>query len=858
MAAGFMVGSIVGKFLLDITGWSKSIESVAKDKKKVAGMSDELSKKIRGVGTSMTVVGGILVAGFGMAAKAAANAAETTSKFGVVFGPVMDDANKALETLANSYGLSRDKAREMLSGTGDLLTGLGMTAEAGLDLSEKVQQLAVDLASFQNYSGGAEGASAALTKGLLGEREMLKSLGIVINEEMLKTELMARGKEKLTGLALMQEKAYITLELATRQSKNALGDFGRTQDSIVNQTRILNARLDDLRVEVGTALLPVLTALVRSVVPIVQDIMKWAQENPKLTATLVKVAAAFGAFNLVLGPVVMGLPGMVKHFLWLKVNSPAVAAGIAGVGSAFATVAGGVGLGYAAYKLLILARDEYEKATGTYVEEEIKNWALLNENLGGASTAFVTLSARLRAMGVDTWKASEMVDKIREDFSKSGKASEIYGKILEGVYGPQIQKAFRDIIGLTDEQMQKMGFLKKATKDASSATATFNEELENLLGSTSNATDAFAEFGVTTKTKLQAELVRAEAALTKLRNSNERTVGGVRILEDKIKDLRAQIYGTRTVIETKINATSRWATQLQYAAQTIKGQTIPASRDLIGVLGQAPDKMKSYEYGVKQAVDATGAGVTTMRQGWEGLFTDISQKWGQTIKTWVEGDLTFKKFREELWEDMKDTFFTMVGKMATEWTVGFIEVIAKSLLGLEAPATGVAGVISTVFTTAFTAVLTSVMAVAGFIYAFFNWLSNKATEGSGDYWGDQDRRPDKGGGSRRPGTGRPGGGGYGDRDTLSGFADGGIAWEKQVAMVAEKGPEIIMPLSDYRAAMAAAGGISIPVTVNVNGTMITDREYVGTRLIREITDALGSAPVQRNFQRALGIAGVGA
>ena len=77
----------------------------------------------------------------------------------------------------------------MLGSTGDLLTGMGATAETALDLSTKTQRLAVDLASFSNYQGGAKGASEALTKAMLGERESVKALGIVISEANVKQKI---------------------------------------------------------------------------------------------------------------------------------------------------------------------------------------------------------------------------------------------------------------------------------------------------------------------------------------------------------------------------------------------------------------------------------------------------------------------------------------------------------------------------------------------------------------------------------------------------------------------------------------------------------------------------------------------
>ena len=129
-------------------------------------------------------------------------------------------------------------------------------------MSLQVQHsLAADLASFTNYSGGAEGASNALTKALLGERESVKALGIVIREEDVQNRLAAAGKDKLTGAAMLQAKAEATLAIAMEQSKNAIGDYARTSDSASNtlkrageETKALQVAMEPLMPSVATLL----------------------------------------------------------------------------------------------------------------------------------------------------------------------------------------------------------------------------------------------------------------------------------------------------------------------------------------------------------------------------------------------------------------------------------------------------------------------------------------------------------------------------------------------------------------------------------------------------------------------------
>jgi hypothetical protein len=228
---------------------------------------DGIQKRGQGLSTFMK---GAFVAGFLVAGKAvidlglklgniASDAEETNNKFAVTFSGIRDEAEATAKNLSDNFGLSTLASKTLLSSTGDLLTGFGFTQEASLDLSNQVNELAVDLASFTNFSGGAEGASAALTKALLGERESVKSLGISIMEADIKQLAEDKG---IVGELTRQQKAMLTLEIAVSQSKNAIGDFARSQDAYANQKRIFEGNLEDLAVKLGDRLLPMMTAVV--------------------------------------------------------------------------------------------------------------------------------------------------------------------------------------------------------------------------------------------------------------------------------------------------------------------------------------------------------------------------------------------------------------------------------------------------------------------------------------------------------------------------------------------------------------------------------------------------------------------
>lgn len=273
------------------------------------------------------------VLGLGAAAiKMASDFEETDAKFKTVFSSIQFEAEQTARTFEKSFGLSSKAAKQMLGDTGDLLVGFGFTEKEALTLSKQVNELSVDLASFTNFSGGAEGASRALTKALLGERESIKSLGIAITEADLKKFAEEQGLIfKELGRV---EKATLTYQLAVKQSQKAIGDFARTSGSFANQTRILKADFTNLGVEIGTMLLPVGQKLLTWSKSFIGNIREM---NPVLKQNILNftlLAAAIGPLLSISGSllrvfsnlfsrsgmIVMGLAAIVAGFAYVREN----------------------------------------------------------------------------------------------------------------------------------------------------------------------------------------------------------------------------------------------------------------------------------------------------------------------------------------------------------------------------------------------------------------------------------------------------------------------------------------------------------------------------------------------------------
>ncbi len=317
--------SLRDNFSSKLTGITKNLEATG--------------KRIQAVGTRLSLAVTLPIVALGAATlKLASDFEETESKFSVVFSSISSDAAKSAMELRDNFGLSSLAAKQLLSDTGDLLTGFGFTQESALDLSTQVNKLAVDLASFTNFSGGAEGASAALTKALLGERESVKSLGISILDTDVKARVLLNTQRGLTFATNRQAKAVATLQIAQEQSKNAIGDFARTSQDFANQLRITRARLSDMAVGFGKILLPPALKVVKIFKTMVERFSALSPETKKTIVIIGGLVAALGPLLVILGFLTSTiLPALITGFTVLTGPIGLIVLGIGGLIVLFAT-----------------------------------------------------------------------------------------------------------------------------------------------------------------------------------------------------------------------------------------------------------------------------------------------------------------------------------------------------------------------------------------------------------------------------------------------------------------------------------------------------------------------------------------
>ena len=255
--------------LADVAQFGRGLGKAEKDTKQFSGSVSKYSKAM----AKSFALAGVAAAAFAVkigvdSIKAASDLSEEISKIGVIFGDASKEINAFAETAADSLGLSKKEALSA-SGTFAILgKNAGLSGKELTKFSKTSVTLAADLGSF--YNTKAEDAIAAIGSAMRGEAEPIRKYGVLISAASL--DQAALNYENRTGEVLERDKKNQLTETSKvlaryqailDQTKDAQGDFNRTSGGLAAQQKILSATFENLKTDIGTGLLPVMTQLVQ-------------------------------------------------------------------------------------------------------------------------------------------------------------------------------------------------------------------------------------------------------------------------------------------------------------------------------------------------------------------------------------------------------------------------------------------------------------------------------------------------------------------------------------------------------------------------------------------------------------------
>ena len=292
---------------------SKGIDRAIKDFKKLDTSGQKAAYSLRTFDKALSN-GVVKLAKFGAAAaiaggivakqllSSASSLQESLSKVNAVFGSSANQVVAWSETTAKALGVSQRAALEAAGTYGNLFQAFGLGAPEAQAMSIRLVELAADMASFNNVP--IDDALLALRSGLSGETEPLKRFGVALNDSTLKAKALELGLISTTKGTLPQLiKTQAAYALILEQTSIQQGDVARTSDGVAFKMKSFGAQVEDVKGQIGTALIPIFSQLMSFL-------------NDKVIPVFVEFAAILGddgvgaAFKYLGGQILKAISGM--------------------------------------------------------------------------------------------------------------------------------------------------------------------------------------------------------------------------------------------------------------------------------------------------------------------------------------------------------------------------------------------------------------------------------------------------------------------------------------------------------------------------------------------------------------------
>ena len=405
----------------------KGAEAAIKEFQNLTKASDKAAFAINKMALPAAVAFGAIVTGGFKAAQAASDFNETVSKSGVIFGTASTAIKKFADTAASSLGLSKQAALDAAATMGIFGKSAGLAGDDLSNFSIEMVKLSGDLASFHN----ANPADVALALGaaLRGEAEPIRKFGVLLNDAAVKAQAMKMGLYDGTGALSAQAKVLATQKLILEQTSDAQGDFARTSEGAANQQRILKAQVDNAKVAIGRAFLPILEAAL----PVLVNFATAIGNN---TDAFVAVIAVIGTFA---GAIVLAKGAMM---LWKAASIITTAVNYA-LATSFTAVQVATGIGIIAVVAGVAAFAAYttKMNAARVASDKLNQQALTTAGTIGA-TGFI--GPQLSAEQLK--KAYENYNKVSDAAGTATVATYDYAKALK----QGLKEALKDANGALD------------------------------------------------------------------------------------------------------------------------------------------------------------------------------------------------------------------------------------------------------------------------------------------------------------------------------------------------------------------------------------------------------------------------
>lgn len=281
-----MAGNLLGELFVKIGADTKAFKtSLTSAESRMNKFSSAIQKHHKAIGLAMTAAGAAIVGSLAMSIKAYAKEEAGIERLRVAManmGLSYDDSRESLEKWINA---EQQKTAIADSDQRDALASLiRMTGDLGK--AQNLLTLAMDVA----VGTGKDLASA--------NTMVMYALGG--NWGMVERYIPA-----LKTAATEEEKWALLHQMFAGQAEA----YGKT---MAGQMQLLKNNLGDVGEAIGGILVPALKSLIDKIMPIIENIKVWIEEHPELTKKIVIVTAVIGGLLLVLGSLLLLMPGLTS------------------------------------------------------------------------------------------------------------------------------------------------------------------------------------------------------------------------------------------------------------------------------------------------------------------------------------------------------------------------------------------------------------------------------------------------------------------------------------------------------------------------------------------------------------------
>ena len=518
-----------------VKGALNKVKSSIKD---VGRTSKKATKSTAGFAKSLKLLGGAaIVAAAARLGKAVLSAAsdleEGQSKFNVVFRDVAVEANIWADKVGLAMGKSKQALLETASSMGDILKPLGFTGDEAFRLSKAMTLLAVDVDSFTNATARGINVERSFQAAITGERESLKSLGIVINEADVKGEAFRLGLWKQGEQLSKTDKALATTSLIYASTADAQGDLARTSDSFANQTKLLESQVDNFKASLGTGLIPVVLDFLAIIGPTLSAVMGEADESIKDTTDSLTIMGGVAAgITVVVEAFRMGLKTI--GFI-LKIIGTGVGTFVAQLVERF------LGMGAVIKKVLhgdfSGAKDEWQ-ASSKRVAEATKD---MGNSIAKDFEGLASSAAGAQTRMVEAFDPKAINDRVKKSKEERSKILAEEKAENERAFQAIIDK-YRETGDVIEGQSQKQ--IAALEKVSSKYQVVKDKAVESLLKMRDASRESIG--------KIVEDIEKNKFALEDLESAYKSTLAGIDQSlaesfvdqEQKIKDLKEQLAGS--------------------------------------------------------------------------------------------------------------------------------------------------------------------------------------------------------------------------------------------------------------------------------------------------------------------------